>query len=130
MPARIIWSDDHYVIEYSGHVVVEDSLRAYGELVGSKKFDGARFAILDCQAIIAVDYGPRDYDKHAAITKSAALIKRKLRIGLVVPSEEIEAEILPFMESVSNKFPHDWSRRIFRDYDQALAWACGGSASS
>ena len=123
MPAEVIWATDHYILKYSGCVVVEDSVGAYGEIVGSENFDDSRYAILDCREMTEVDYSPKDYDKHAAMAKSAALTKMRLRIGLVIPSEELEAKVLPFMDSVSKKFPHKWTRKIFRTYEEAHAWA-------
>lgn len=43
MPAEVIWAHDHYILKYSGCVVVEESVRAYGKIVGSEHFDTSRY---------------------------------------------------------------------------------------
>lgn len=126
MPAKLTWGPGHYTIEYSGIVTIDDTLRIYGEIVGSQNFDNSKYAILDCRNIACVDYSKLDYKKHAAIAMSAAKIKENLRVALVVPNEGIESLVRPFLESVTEKFQHKWERRIFREYDDAVAW---GSAT-
>ena len=56
MPAKLTWGKDHYIIVYSGVVVADESIRVYGELVGTPRFDVCKYAILDCSAIERVDY--------------------------------------------------------------------------
>jgi len=123
MPAQLIWGPDHYTIVYSGVVTVDESVHVYGEVVGSPNFDTSKFAILDCRAIERVNYSEMDYKKHAAIAMSAAKIKERLRVALVIPNEAIEKSIRPFLQSVSENFQHEWERRVFRRYEDALEWA-------
>lgn len=123
MPAILVWGSDHYIIEYSGVVTVDESVDIYGQLVGSPQFDACHYGIVDCRGIERVDYSEMDYKKHAAIAMSAAKINNSLRIALVVPNESIERSIQPFLKSASEQFPSNWERRVFKDYNAAVKWA-------
>ncbi len=125
MPTEVIWKGDHYILKYSGLVKVQESVRAYGQLVGSPNFDSVRFGIVDCREMTEVDYKSQDYDMHAAMAKSASKIREELRVALVIPTPELEEAVRPFLQSATGKFQHQWERRIFRDYDEAVAWASG-----
>lgn len=126
MPAKLIWREKHYVLEYSGIVTVDETVRVYGELVGSGNFDSARFGIVDLSKVDEIKYRKMDFSLHAAMSKSAARIRKRLRVGLVISTEEVEEAIKPFMQSVTEKFQHKWERQIFRNYEDAVAWASSG----
>ena len=128
MPAKLIWREKHYVLEYSGIVTVDETVRVYGELVGSGNFDSARFGIVDLSKVDEIKYRKMDFSLHAAMSKSAARIRKRLRVGLVISTEEVEEAIKPFMQSVTEKFQHKWERQIFRNYEDAVAWASSGTA--
>jgi hypothetical protein len=125
MAVKVNWKDDHYVMEFSGTLTVTEVIEAYGEVVAHPKFGHIEFAIVDCRDLQRTDYSQKQYNIHASFAKAASQVNRKLRVAIVVPTPEIEANAQLFIQSVRDKFQHNWERRIFRDYEAGLNWASG-----
>lgn len=123
MPVRVIWEKDHYILEFSGHLVIRETIEAYGQLVGNEKFDACDFGIVDCRTMKTVSYTDIDYRKHASFAKAASLVREGLRVAVVVSHGETEKVVRKFMASVQASFEHSWERKVFYGIDEALAWA-------
>jgi hypothetical protein len=123
MWVKIKWEKTHFVLVYSERITIDEVTQAYGALVGSSKFDDVCCGIVDARNVVSVDYEAVDFRKHAAFSKAASLVRPQLKIGVVVANQRIEQVVLGFKRSVEEKFKHDWERKVFYDYEQAISWA-------
>lgn len=123
MPAQVYWFDTYAVLTFTDIVLIQETLFLYSQLVGSARFDDIAFLLADCRQMREAQYQDADFDTHAAFAKAAAFTRRQpLRVAIVVASPESEASIKRLMLSCQ-KYPSNWNRQIFWDYDKALDWA-------
>lgn len=123
MAVSIKWFPDHCVIEYSDIINIKESVEAYGEIVGSSNFDNIIFIVADCRKLVETRYEVKDYEIHAAISKSSSLMSRRdMKVAAVVSDEKSEQAVKNLITALK-KYPHNWQRKIFWDYDEAIAWA-------
>ena len=125
MPTHVDWFEKYAVLQFTGVIVIEDTLALYGQLVGNAQFDEIDFILVDCRSVTKVNYQELDFDAHAAFAKASSLSRRRaLRVAIVVASSETENSLKQLVQSFQ-KYPTNWSRQLFWNYDDALRWASG-----
>lgn len=125
MPAEYHCYPEYFVLVYSGTVLLEESIDMYNRLSEDYQFDSARYAIIDCRDLQAIDYSDADYKIHTSISMAVSRWQRSkddFRVGAVVTTPEAEMAVKKVMHHAEH-FKQAWTRKIFHDYDEAVAWA-------
>lgn len=124
MAAELHWRDRHFVIEYSGIVVPEESTRVHGELVGDERCDGVLFGMVDCRDVERFTHTPRDFEVLGAYVKAFYKISKldSIRVAVVAGCPE-SAKAAQVVIDNSRRRGSTWESRVFLDYDEAMDWA-------
>ena len=123
MSTLVHFHKDHCVVQYTGKVTIEETMDVHAEIAAYRSMNQIQYLIADCRELTEVDYSPNDYDIHATISKhTARLLQRNIKAGIVVADEKAKQNIVKIVESLKS-YPQGWIRKVFFDYDEAVAWA-------
>ncbi len=123
MPTLVNFHKDHCIVQYIGKVTIDETLDVHAEIAAYRSINQIQYVIADCRKLSEVNYSPNDYNIHATISKhTARLLQRNMKAGIVVADESTKNKVVEIVRSLES-YPHGWIRKVFYDYDEAVAWA-------